>query len=648
MSIRVRGNQIQSYQPIIDARSDDRTRVIDGRNFEFDAMGPKAGFGNTILTPFPFSESIGIQGLNIRNRVYVITQDTILAWRVNSPYTWQVVYNFSLADSDPLYFPWFGFAMNEIVYLGQVSRGLYATHIEDDPEDLNFEYTTQVEIPGLPEGIRGAAVVRNRVILVTDGAVLWSATGDFSTLAPTPGGAGFHLISDFVTGEFLGISAFNEGFIVWTTGGGVLAEFIDGDLVWRWSVFQGQERPIGPWALQQMSNGMSVFLSNHGLKYTSNGQIPQDWTPEFNEFFRGYVNQGSKQVNARDWRMSYDLATEKIYLSESADSVSFWRTFAFYPTIDKWGVFSENIYGLLPLTTTQFGFVDRLGIPRVFSGGTAVEEMPGPEAGLNRTMPRIQKTILPVSSSAVSRVRKEKPKQIVFPGQELRFFAEEVIAAGWHTGFDFALQSYAQGGMDSWIDIGYVRPPELNESNDGSMEVHEVVVSTPDSSPANPLTYQIEGYEELWEWNAEDWDSTTVITYFDFTVDLMNFFGTYDLNSIAGPPIDYNVIQFPVQSWPDGVESEDWNTLDSPAEDWNGETLNLPPFQLRMEIRYSMDGRTTVTEVPALARFDRTAQWLTTMTSGNLHKIRLYAEAPWEYYHVSYLELTEEYGGQFV
>src|SRR5690606_26211753 len=134
------------------------------------------------------------------------TQDTILTWRENSPFTWEVVYNFSLAMNDPLYFPWFGFSMNEDIYLGHISRGLYRAHIEDESQNLRFEYVTSLEIPGLPEGIRGAAKVRNRIILVTDTMIFWSATGDFSTLAPGPGGAGFQLISDFVTGEFLGIS----------------------------------------------------------------------------------------------------------------------------------------------------------------------------------------------------------------------------------------------------------------------------------------------------------------------------------------------------------------------------------------------------------------------------------------------------------
>jgi len=629
---------IETFMPSIDHRNAGRSFVVDGRNFLFGPKGPYSGFTSRILTPFPIGAPAEVQGMNIQDRTLVFTSDAILAWRTKVPFTWELLYAFNTGIAGNLEGPWSGMYIDDQLFLSQPSRGMFSTELDPDSNKMWLRPRSAFDIPGLESQIRGMDVVHSRGILVNDSVIQWSAVGDMSDLTPALGGAGFQRLDAFVQGTYLGLNSFQDGFVVWTTGGAVIAEYIGGDEVWSFYPLKTQLKPVGRRAVARLEDGNIIFLSRHGLMQSNNSANVGPFSEAFNEFFLTTMFPETGQLTPNQyWRLDYDASRESIYLAESADGGIYNRTFVFNPTRDKWGLFSDKHYGLLPLTPDTFGFVDLQGIAHYFLPTYTREVEPDNSRGMNRIMPALQKQGYVMSSSVVCRTAEfdaSLPMEPYDPPQ-----------AGWYMGATQVPKAGDPASLDSWIEIGYVRPEQLQGWTNQTVEIQELKMSSPPSEPQFSNDYRTNHHKTWFYPELEDWDSVATIDYFDTTEDWMVSDDSDDwLSAPSFENEDWLYAIFPLVTYIP-TEFEDWNAGPDSTEDWNGPGPGLIPIDYGLEVRASQDGITFDATIPEMSRFNVTAQDWATISGGLFHRIRLSATEPWQYYDASHVAVTLQFSG---
>lgn len=639
MSVRFRGQDIKSFMPSVDARSVDDVFILDGKNFLFDSKGPKSGFTTELMTPFPFYNPLDIQGIRIQDRTFVFSEDAILAWREHSPFTWELLATFDIVLPLNKQTPWSAIFMDGNLYLSQEGRGFFASPLTNNTLKLDLEAKTNIDIPGLLDNIKGMDVCHGRAVLVNADTIQWSAVSDMTDLSPTLGGAGIQLINNFVKGTFLALSSFEDAFIVWTTSGAILATYIGGDSVWRFDPFISLERPLDAWCTVGISNGNVVLMTRHGVMQVNNGAIPQDWTPDFNEFLRGYLADSTPVTST--WRLDYDIDRQLIFLSESTDGISYWRTFVLSPTLNKWGILSDTIYGCLPFTNELYGYVDAIKLPRYFRESFSRATSPDNALGLSPLMPRVQKQLPTPSSTVVSRTLQVDTTS--------EFGGIELPIAAWYRVDSLYPQPYGRMGLDSFIQIGYLRTSGAGSDTQNSMsdavdtiqEINQVEIGSIASAAPTPSDFTTEWKSDyFYSVGDEDWNSVAIIVDGDLTTDFMTTLiaGIDCMSYPIGHNIDHLGYDSRMISFSDDG-SEDWNVIGG-AEDWGGPVSGLSQLSYQLQIQSTQDGITMDAYIPQLIRFNTKLNLFSTMTVGELHMLRLDASEYMEYYHLQNYGLT--------
>lgn len=638
--IPYRISNIESYLPSIEPKNTDQVFALDGRNFRFDSLGPKSGFPTRLLSAFPLYAPTDVQGIRVQDRTLVFTDDAILARRDTVPFMWELLYTFASPIPTAQRGRWSAIFIDGKLFVNHPYRGFLSSEIEEGTLKLWLTPQTETTIPGLPSRIKMMDVIHGRAILVTDTTVYWGPTGEFSDLTPALGGAGNQDLDEYVKGTYIGLTGFQDGFIVWTTAGALLAEFIGGDLTWRWSAVRTEERPIGPYATVNLVNGPSVFLSRRGLMISSNGGTPEDWTPEFNEFFRESLI--TNQTERQQWRLEYDSNNAMLFVMLSSNRINYERAYVLGPTLNKWGIFSDRVYGFLPFTSEYFGYVDVNGFANILDHRLYYRETePDVELGLNRHYPRLEKQLRTASSSLVSRAYSVN--------ERVEMEALEPTSDSWFHDNSSVPATLGQKAMDSWVEVGYLRPSEMKGVPDLYGEIIELAIgSIPTTAPVS-----LEGdFTTSWNTDAfypviEDLNSSVEITYDDILVDyddetgdvidyqLMSGTSTLDYLYISDPSIDVTI---------DSVEDE--NSADDEIEDLNGQGINYPTLTHQVTVKSGDDGITVVNTTPELARFNHGLWSYALHPSGVEHRLRLEASAIGEFYQVRYISATFNYGGQ--
>ena len=629
---------IETFMPSVDHRNAGRSFVVDGRNFLFGPKGPYSGFTSRILSPFPFGVPEKAQGITIQDRTLVFTGDSILAWRTKVPFTWELLYAFDSPLPANLDGPWTAMYIDNQLWLSQPGRGMFVSELDPSSNKLWLHQVTAFDIPGLESFIRGMDVVHSRAVMVNDNVIQWSAVGSMANLTPALGGAGFQNLDAFVQGTFLGLNSFQDGFVVWTTGGAVIGEYIGGDEVWSFYPLKTQFKPVGRRAVARKKDGNIIFLDSQGLMQSNNSANVGPYSEEFNEYFLTTMFPEDGQLTPNQfWRLDYDASRESIYLSESADGAIFWRTFVFNPTRNKWGLFSDKHYGMLPLTPDTFGHVDLTGIAHYFLPTYTREAEPDNARGLNRIMPALQKQGYTMSSTVTCRTAEFDPSLPMEP--------YDPPQAGWYDGVTQVPKAGDPASLDSWIEIGYVRPQELQGWVNQTVEIQELKISSPPSEPQFIEDYRTSHHASWFYPEFEEWNSIATIQYFDTTED---FELTDDSEDWLTGPVseseDWLYAIFPLVTY-DPVEYEDWDTAPDSTEDWNGPGPGLIPIDYGIEVKASQDGITFDATIPEMSRFNVTAQDWATISSGLYHRIRLSAAEPWQYYDASLVSVTLQFSG---
>lgn len=590
--MRFRGSDIQSMQPAVNPRIADNIVVIDGHNFRWDSLGPKSGFPSRILSNKPVDISFETNSLTLGPYTLICSPKAIMTWPQLPPYTWQVCAIFDDDIPRTQRSLWCGFYMNGAVFISQEFLGFFSG-VEIDTDILRFTEEDENSILGLIPNIQGMAIVRGRGIMVNETTIQWSNTGSMSDLTPGLGGAGFQVIEQITKGTYVGLSTYEDGFIVYTTGGGITADYIGGDAVWRFDQLRSIDRPIEKGACTITLTGDTILLTNQGVKLQTAKNVTQDIDPKFNEYLRYYLEDSTDLI--RHWRLEYDYRRQQLFVMESTDLVNYNKAFVCHLTLGKWGIFSDRVMGFLAFTPDLYGYIDQNGLSHYFTDNHVNEIVPLNTSMLSKRLATRDKYIqsvinTPLIAASVT-VASEYP--ITFD------LSTDAIAQrdGWFiNGSHNSIPTLTLGSLDSWLEIGYFRPPELGDGPSRGSDIQNFIVQNIISLPWINLT------SDMTADNIKSWYSQLVIQ-------------------------DYMI----------GGVDEDWNTLGG-AEDWNGQQTELSRYSYDFSVSSSFDGIIIDSENYSLSRFYPAMQVWTGTTSGIFTQIRFEVNGAFEYFHVQYLE----------
>lgn len=613
--LRLKGSTIQSLMPAIDARADEAIRVLGGRNIAWDSKGPISGFATREMSHSQLGNQFDAQGFRVGPYTLVFSAQQILEWSEDYPRGWMPKYAFTTLIPAESRAPWQGIFLNDKIYLAQMHRGFFSG-AKSVYGPLALTYENDTTIPGLIPNVQGLATVRGRAILVNETTIQWSAVGDLTTLAPSLGGPGFQAISQITDGTFLGLATFQDSFVVWTAKGAIVADYIGGDATWRFDKFSSTDRPIDRNCLVQALNGNIIFLSQQGLQIMSSAAGSEPFSADFNEFFRGYVEDSSD--TERQWRVDYDIDHQRIFISESVNLSTYAGAFVYYPTLNKWGVFSDEILGFAQLTDTRYGYFDLYGVAHYFLNTVNRGVHPESELGLNRVRARMERVgalysrdVPPPANGFVVMVANSSVVSNAYETTSPDFGAVAITADRRNKpGHDYWAWPYSQDfehagaliGMDSEVEIGYIRAQEITQTNMGVTSIQSVMVGSYLSMPAVGID------SALIDRNAE------ALTY---TIDDWNLGGT----------------------------DEDWN-LAGTDEDWNDQLSPLMWASHQFAIQTSDDGIMVDNPVFALSQFYIGGWFYTMNTTAVFNRLVFSALEAGEYFHIRYLELNVNYGGE--
>lgn len=354
--IPIKVDDIKSFSPAIETRNSQDIFVIKGRNFSFDSKGPKSDFGNRLIANGSRIERDNglVQSIEVAGRSFAASMNGIWELTPNGK-QWVKLIDFSNRPRylEALHQRWTSAYISSGIYLCHPSYGLYRIGRKQ------IVHLTREEIPGLPIRPVAAAESNGRLVILNTTHVSWSAPADGNRFTPELGGAGQQLLSEKCAGIPQTVMGFPNGFVVWTSSDCLIAEFIGGDLVWRWSRSATKQIPISASVVEEMPNASHCIITKQGLYITANGKEPEILTPIFNEFLRDFIAKNPQLI----LRSTYNINEDRLFVQARNATSSYVRTFVLSVSLDKWGEFSESHLGIIRWTDRRSasGFVDLKG-----------------------------------------------------------------------------------------------------------------------------------------------------------------------------------------------------------------------------------------------------------------------------------------------
>lgn len=415
-------NDLQGFDPAIEPRTaGSKSQIIAGKNFFWDSKGPKSGFGTRLLGGGQvIEEPDGIaQSIEINGQSFVFTSRKI--WMLSADGT-QFTQIYDLQDAygatiNPWMRKWTAAYLSRGIYFAHYNYGLFKL----GTSGYNYTMTPkdQDDIPGIPYRPIAVAEVSGRLVILGSKYLGWSSQSDAENWTPALGGAGQQLLSDRVSGRPITLIAFQGGAFVWTEEDCLTAEFIGGDLVFRYDRMKTKQIPLGSWCVEELPDGSQLIFSKQGLHRTANGSQPEALTPVFNEFIRERL----KHRHFLQIRLTYVIDQDLLYVQCRDHTNHYVETFVLSINLDRWGVFNDRHVGIIRYRNRRgaFGYVDDNGVAHKF----------------------------------VDNFRRRERTPGVYDG------------------------------LDSFLEVGYFKPPEMHGEVDSLLEMQELLIG---GFPARPST----------------------------------------------------------------------------------------------------------------------------------------------------------------
>ena len=580
MERNIKAAEIKGLTPAIDPAESREVFALSGKNFEFDSLGPRSGFGDRLLLPQPLEDFAHVAGARVklrdRDRSFTFTSKGILEWSEFAG-GWVPVYlTPDLTDSAHR---WTWAYLNDFVYFCHPRVGV-----------LSYAVDSRRCLPhaseALPNEPLAVAVNNGRLMVLTPTVLAWSAPSNGQNFNPTLGGAGFQELAERVSGYPIMVSSYAGGCLTWTTGGVMRSEFTGDEKVFRHRTLQTEYRPINSFCVTQLDDDTTIILDERGL-FQCSGEKPSPFTPVFNEFLWQYL-QNNNLKEGVNVRIEWDDLRRQLYVSLSLSEVNplYEECFVLYPNLQQWGRFSEPHYGILPLLIESgdrrgdyFGYVSATGHVRYWNQSGSRESAANPAQTALQLCdlhyPLIQKPAFAIDGES-GWVLSSSGKFAVRPTDELP------NRAAYHLPDGVISVAPILQGLDAQLRLGLVRM-QMEESADQMSEVTSVLLRTGVTGPEDRVR------------------------------------------------VDYNLI-------PAGLSDEDYNVV-AGAEDYGLDPANYVNHGLR--IIGTLDGISeSDSTVPSVVGTKKGARYYTCSCVGVWHIVELEAVEVGEFFHVRTLELT--------
>lgn len=362
MEVSLQATNIKGLTPAINAVNSQDTFALGGKNYVFDAKGPKSAFGSSIPNGVPITDVAnrrGFQTIRMANRLFHCTQGCIYEQEVSGAWTPRVVFPpFTQVGR------WtYGF-LNGVMFF--CHPGIGVLYYNTRTEEVGFNNT-----PGLPSAPLAITVDNGRLIVLDSKTAYWSGPSNGFDFDPQLGGSGFQVVSDRVSGDPIGVTSYASGFITWTTQGMMRSEFTGDRVVYRHKGLNTEYRPINPFCIAKLDNETSIILDARGL-LQSRGDSPTPYTPVFNEYLVEELKTFDSFVGA-NVRMEWDPFSQRIYISRSNSYAGdlYDSSYVLYAPLDKWGQFDFQHYGI-----GRGYWLDKDGQLRQFTGQSFMSVAP--------------------------------------------------------------------------------------------------------------------------------------------------------------------------------------------------------------------------------------------------------------------------------
>lgn len=376
-----RFDDIKSWTPAIDPRAitEGTTFVLGGQNYVFDSKGPKSAFASRLLNGGSPLEVVA-PNYNVWSLDGFIFTPNIIGGFSQDDSTFVSQFEFGTPVQGALVrLPWTRANFGDVTYYCQRSIGI-----------LKFDRATGVFTAFDPGVLTPIAISESngRLLVLGIDIVAWSGPNDPEDFTPALGGAGFQTLNERIGGNAITLIPLSIGYIIYTTRGGLVGEYIGGDLVFRHVVSENRQIPLSASAVTQLVDGSYVLCTQQGLHLQSyTGEI-QSLTPTFNEYIRTIIlDSGTAGFQVR---LDYIAEEDRLYVQTRDWTNSYNRTYVLALALDKWGEFSELHFGIIrhglaiqPVNAVV-GYIDAMGVPHRFMGtGYDRETTPGVYRGLD-------------------------------------------------------------------------------------------------------------------------------------------------------------------------------------------------------------------------------------------------------------------------
>lgn len=519
---------IKGLTPAIDLRNSNEVFAVGGRNFAFTSLGPASVFGNRFLTTTALSSPNHTQSIRVRLR----SGTRVFVFPGDGIYEWDesALTLTLLHATDPTNispYRWTHGYLNGKIFFCHPVTGILVMDIETDVVVAHSG-------AGVPSAPLAICVSNGRLVVLDDTYLTWSWQSDGMNFTPALGEAGQQKVNDRVAGFPIMLSNYGQGVITWTTGGMMQSQFTGDQEVFRHRNLNTEYKPINSFCVLQMDDNTCVILDERGL-FQSKGEAPAPFAPIFNEFLIEYFRANDMTVG-QNLRIEWDDLRRFLYLSVSVtpEYPQYEKAFVYYPPLDKWGYFNESHLGIMPIYIDAnergghyFGYVDLDGRIKYWDNLPSKEEMVSGVATLV--------------------------------------------------------------GLDSLLQVGLIRFPEINDSFDRLAEVIGIKLGNNVSGPESQLSE------------------------------------------------DYLLV-------PDGVSDEDY-AAETGSEDFGFNSLAYVNHKTR--VIGTKDGRSEyVSQTPKLAEFTEAARHFSCSVPGVWHILEISATEVGEAWHLRSCELNAVDGGR--
>ena len=379
--INVKGPDLEGLLPAIDRRKVGKLHIVSGKNFVFDADGPKTPFGAEYATYDTITEPAYSDSFYVEDRQFIMTADAIMV--LNDGVRQFIPIHIFGSNISSAPHRWTMAFVGGIYYFCHSGVGL----ISYTPSTELFAAVTS----GVPAGAHSICDVNGRLVILGTSAYSWSAQDDGTNLtASLTTGAGSQATS-ILGGDTLMCLPYSSGSVkgvmVFTSRGIIRAEFKGNVGVFQHRVLTDRHKLINSFAAQELDTGEIVFVTKNGIMTTA-GEIPTRWDDVFSEFLIKQFNEVYDTTLTGNVRLTFLESEQLIFVSFASGAATLYEfAYVVYLPMKRWGIFNKVHYSIFEMQLVglgdagrHWGYIDSDkhllrwdGIPRIqtFPNGTS-------------------------------------------------------------------------------------------------------------------------------------------------------------------------------------------------------------------------------------------------------------------------------------